>query len=278
MKTLGLFVVGFILYSLSLTGGIDTARAEIPAISEDTTVYFYNSETNINNFASLKMAFDTGLAQLGNMQFQPFSNRDTFEELVASQKDGVFLLSSWHYRLLKKQWPLKPVLVGTVQGRTSQSKVLSVNSSIGDIDALKGMRIASSGSEDYTRTVLERILGGRSGDILDHVKWVLVPKDLDALMALGFGMADAALTAESSLDSLAKINVKQYNRLKRIGTSQQQLLMLGVISESARPNTLHAVERLTGVANISLEGGNALRMLGLDGFRKLTAAELKELE
>jgi len=45
---------------------------------DKTTVYFYSSETNINNFKSLKMEFDKYLSRFGTYEFQPFSNREDF--------------------------------------------------------------------------------------------------------------------------------------------------------------------------------------------------------
>ena len=53
------------------------------------TIYFYNPETNINNFASLKIEFDRYLSDYGLFKFQPFSDRKIFEKFIAGKNDGV---------------------------------------------------------------------------------------------------------------------------------------------------------------------------------------------
>ena len=62
------------------------------------TIYFYNPEININNFASLKKEFDTYLSAYGEYQLQPFSEREIFEKVAVSKNDGIFIISGWHYK------------------------------------------------------------------------------------------------------------------------------------------------------------------------------------
>ena len=79
-----------------LTGFLLFLKPVNPAATTQYTIYFYNPETNINNFASLKIEFDTYLASLGPYQFQPFSDKDTFEKYIAKKRDCIFLISTWH--------------------------------------------------------------------------------------------------------------------------------------------------------------------------------------
>ena len=278
LNSLNLLVYRLMFVLLSAFLSVADTRAEMPVNLSDTAVFFYNPETNINNYASLKVAFDTYFTQFGPVYFQPFSDRAMFEKAIAERQDGIFLLSGWHYRLLQKNFSIEPVLVGVFRGQSKQRKVLSAKKNISNVSLLKGLIIASSGSDAYTRTMLEQILGEKSGDILPQVKLMLVPKDLDALMAVGFGMADAALTTENSLESLAKINAKQYSLLTRLGASEKQFLTLAVVSKSAQKNTQALIELLAKIGEASSEGSSALRLLGLDAWRKLTPSERQELE
>ncbi|MGZ8245900.1 MAG: hypothetical protein ACXWT9_20065, partial [Methylomagnum sp.] len=82
----------------------------------DPTIFFYNPETSIDNFATLKTEFDTYLAGQGGYTFQPYSDRATFEQALSGKPEGVYLLSSWHYSQLNAKIPLEPVLVGTAKG------------------------------------------------------------------------------------------------------------------------------------------------------------------
>jgi len=111
----------FFIFSVFITGGYWSAHSD-----EGSVIYFYNPETNINNFATLKTAFDTYLVNHGGYYFQPFDLRENFESVIKEKKGDVFLLSSWHLKALQqKNIPLKIALVGTSKGNTMQRKVLS---------------------------------------------------------------------------------------------------------------------------------------------------------
>jgi hypothetical protein len=274
IRFLALAIFALLLVIISPIG---YSEPETNAHLDGNTLYFYNSETNINNYVSLKIAFDTYFAKFGAFHFQPFSDKDIFEKTLIEKQDGGFLLSSWHYRILQKKIPMTPVLVGVSHGKSTQRKVLSARNQIDKVELLKGGKIASAANEAYTRTILSQILGGKSAEILAQVELILVPKDIDALMAVGFGMADAALTTEDSLENLAKINQKQYSMLNRLGASEKQFLTLAVVPKKTAMNSAALLEILEGMSKAP-EGESKLRMLGLDGWRKLTQSELKELE
>src|SRR5260370_26354500 len=97
---------------------------------EPGTICFYSSETSVNNYRSLKEEFDSYLATLGPYVFQPFSQRETFQNSIRDfrgKNSAVFVLSSWHYKNLKERSAMNPVLVGRVQNRTTQRRVLSAD-------------------------------------------------------------------------------------------------------------------------------------------------------
>lgn len=241
------------------------------------TIYFYNPESNINNYASLKVSFDTHLAKLGNYQFQPFDDDLIFEHTIESDRNGIFLLSSWHYRMLQKRLSLQPVLIGVSNGTSTQRKVLSSNRQITELEQLDGKSIAVSGSKSYSESLLAQMFDARWPSLLPSVRLLSVPKDLDALMAVGFGMASAALTTEKSLENLKKINPKQYQMLGSLGVSEASFLTLAVIPKR-ESNHLAALLAVMQNMGASPDGGNNLKMLGLDEWRSLTPSEQKALE
>ncbi len=251
------------------------------------TIYFYNPETNINNFASLKIEFDRYLSDYGLFKFQPFSDRKTFEKFIAGKNDGVFLLSSWHYQSLARKLPIESVLVGVSEGKSMHRKILSTKAryitsidsleDIINIDSLEGKSVASSGSEDYTRNILVQMLGEGKKNIVDSLKILTVPKDIDALMAVVFEMASLALTTEQGLTKLMSINLKQYGKLKHLVASKE--ILLPIIAKPKQPdervNLLLTVIEEMGT---SLEGRKKLKMLGIDGWKRLSKAERISLE
>ncbi len=248
------------------------------AIADSTyTIYFYSysAETNINNFGSLKKEFDTYLSKHGPYQLQPFSERETFENFISDKKDGVFLISSWHYKMLKATLPLKPVLVGVSKGKSIQKKILSTKKDIQVRADLSSQTIASAGSEEYTRNILRQIFGDEE-NIVESIRILTVPKEIDALMAVSFGMAKGALTTESSLDKLADMNPKQYEMLHKLAESEETLFPIVALPDSADDKVKALIIVLEEMGK-NPEGQQKLKMLGLDGWKKLEASEKEVL-
>ncbi len=243
------------------------------------TIYFYNPETNINNFASLKTEFDQYLSSYGPFQFQPFSDRKSFEKFIVGRSDGIFLLSSWHFNQLKKTFPIdmQARLVGISNGKATYEKILTAKNNIISIDLLKGKIVASSGNEDYTKNILMQMHGEGKRDIIDSMKILTVPKDIDALMAVGYGMADSALTTESSLTKLAAINPKQYGFLRSLSKSEEILLPI-IATPRQSDEKMRLLITIVEEMGTVLDGKRKLKMLGVDGWKKVEELERMSLE
>ncbi len=96
-------------------------------------------------------------------------------------------------------------------------------------------------------------------------------------MAVGYGMADSALTTESSLDKLATINPKQYGFLRSLLKSEEILLPIVAAPKHYDDNIkllLTIVENMETV----LDGRKNLRMLGVDGWKRVEESERILLE
>ncbi len=232
-------------------------------------MFFYNPETNINNFATLKTEFEKYLATQGAYQFQPFNEKNTFEQVISHEKGNVYLLSNWHLKeLQKKNIKLKIALVGSSKGNITQSKILSAKIETTDISMLQHSTIASSGTENYTRSLLKQMLGANQQNLIDNINILTVPKDIDALMAVGFGMANAAISAESSLDKLAKINPNQFQQLHTLGKSKASYLLVAATLEAPNQAEQQLLEILKKMSKDE-SGEKNLRLLGLDEWKSL---------
>ncbi len=254
----------FFIISVFITGGYWSAYSNVGSI-----IYFYNPETNINNFATLKTAFDTYLVNHGGYYFQPFDSRENFESVIQEKKGDVYLLSSWHLKALQqKNVPLKIALVGTSKGNTMQRKVLSAKKDIADVTMLKNTVVAGAGSEEYIHSVLKQILGKEQEALLKDIKILIVPKDIDAIMAVGFGMATAAISAESGLDKLAMINPNQFRELHSLGFSDKDYLLVAATLQKPEQQEVELLEVLRTMSEAET-GGENLKLLGIDGWRAM---------
>lgn len=235
------------------------------------TVYFYNPETSVDNFAALKTEFDSYLSGQGDYSFQPFSERKTFEQMLTGQNQGVYLLSSWHYAQLNAKTPLSAMLVGVVKGELLQRKIL-LGKDIASLDQLAGATIAGAGSDDYLRTQLQQMLATRYAALAPKIKILTVPKDIDALMSVGFGMATAAIASESSFNKLALMNPKQQAQLKILASGEKSFTLIAAVAKPQQQEEkplLSVIEAMAQQPN----GEKKLKMLGLDGWKRVDAID-----
>jgi len=242
------------------------------------TVYFYNPETNVNNFASLKREFDSYLANKGLFYFQPFRDKEVFERIGLKNSDGLYLMSSWHYQTMSQQQKndLTPILIASYKGKSTYLKIISTSIKIKNVDSLREIRLASAGSVEYTRDMLRRVLGQQNKSIVDSIKILSVPKDIDALMSVSFGMAQAALTADRSLSKLKFINAKQHARLHIIAKSND--ILMPILVKPSQHNSW--ADRLVSIfldMGNNLDGRRKLMIIGQDGWKSIDDHSLRML-
>ncbi len=249
-----------------------------PAISvapDKIMIYFYSSETNINNFKSLKIGFDRYLAEHGAYEFQPFEDRGTFEKHVKDKSKCLLLLSSWHYRNIYKDYCLKLALAGTRNGKKFQQRILVARGTFPDIESLKGVRIASASSVQHTKSVLMGMF--KNMDALEKARILTVPKDIDALMSVGFGMSKAALTTRNAFEELKTVNPTLYRKMKILAEGQESFLLLLAVPEGFMER---AVKTLNVIKSMPMnrDGKKKMKMLGLDGWHELDTSDRLKLE
>ncbi len=246
-------------------------KAATGAESEKTVVYFYSSETNINNFKSLKMEFDSYLSALGPYEFQPFSERDAFEKHIKGKEKCLLLLSSWHYNNISREYSLEPELAGMRNGTIYQTRVLVCKDGTADINIAKKGRIASASSIPHTQSTLNEIFNDENAS--KAAKILIVPKDIDALMSVGFGMCQCALTTKSTLETLKTLNPELYKSIKVMAEGKESLSLI----LASPKNFAKEAETLISIIRKMPEtpdGERKIRMLGLDNWQPIDSSKL----
>jgi len=120
------------------------------------------------------------------------------------------------------------------------------------------------------------MLGEARRELIGSFKILVVPKDIDALMAVSFGMAKAALTTEGSLDKLQKINPKKRDQLRQLASSEGALLPVVAVSEGSGAQVQNLLAVIAAMGD-QPEGVKCLKMIGLDGLRKLDESQKRNL-
>jgi len=240
------------------------------ATSDKTTIYFYSSETSINNFKSLKMEFDRYLARIGPYELQPFSDRDSFEEHIRDKGQCILLLSSWHYSIIHKDNALSATLAGTRNGKKYQKRIL-----VAKDESVKAGRIASASSIQHTSSYLKKMLKEKYQAGTSPI--LTVPKDIDALMSVGFGMSRLALTTRNALDELQTINPTLYQKMKVLAEGEESLLLIVAVPERFSKDAQPIIAAIKNMSS-DPEGREKLGMLGLDGWQALDPSDKLKLE
>ena len=240
------------------------------------TIHFYSPETNINNFGTLKGEFDAFFAGAGGHKFQPYGDRLAFEKAMEGNAGGLFLMSSWHYPQLAAKAAWQPMLIGQLKEKFTQRHVLCAKKTVLNVAALKGAKVASAGNKAFTLNLLADLLGPENRGLVPEQNVLPVPKDMDALMAIGFGAAQAAIATESGLDKLGKTNANQRAALTELARGPER--MLSVVVAPAQPDAAgQALLKVLAAMGADAEGQQRLRLLGLDALAPIADAQRNEL-
>jgi len=262
---------GGILWILFLIFGLSgTAFSE----AEKTAIYFHSSETSINNFKSLKMKFDRYLSRFGPYEFQPVRERAEFEKQIASKKDCLILLSSWHYSKIHKTGLCEPILIGFRNGKKTQKRVLVAPDGY-DFRKPHGLKLASASSIKHTQSVIKNMPAIQLD--ANALRILTVPKDIDAMMAVSFGMSGTALITENSYNRIKSLNPLLYNKITVIAKGPESLLMVLAVHKACMPQMKKLIRVMTKMSE-NPSGQKQIHMLGLDGFKNVTPKDLLMLK
>jgi hypothetical protein len=260
------------LFALCLFTAAPAARSQ----TNEQTVFFFCPEVSVNNHAALKDEFDAYFFTHGGFKFQPLSHLGQCETAVTGRTDSLLLVSSAQYLELPNRERLRAALVGVQDGNTHQRQALYVQSELTDVYALEGATIATAGSSDHTVKWLINILGSQHADLIKSFNLLKVPKHVDALLAVSFGMAQAAVAADGVAQHLAEVSPKQMSLVRPLAFGEPSLLPLVVVPTEARGDFRMFVQLLEDMSS-DKQGRRCLKMLGLDDLQPLDAAGLEDM-
>jgi len=219
--------------------------------ANDTKIYFYSTDININNFKSLKISFDRYIQDYGKYQFQPFSNKNTFEEQL-KYDDSVFILSSWHYKKISKKYNLEALLVAQKKGTITDTKILVGKKK----SSVKGL-VTSAYDISYTKELLSKLTKNK----IDNLPILIVPKEIDALMSVSFGMSDFALVSKDSLSFLQSVNPSLTKDFQIFSESEPKFRMV-LANNKIKKNKQEIVTMFNDMSK-KPKGQNILEMMGI---------------
>ena len=241
------------------------------AYSQTITVYHFNPESHSDRNLVLKNTFDQYFQVSHNIQLQPVDDRVTFERLIEQKPLSLFIMSDWQFRQLEANHAdLIPYLRGLKDHNDTFHKLLIGKAPL----TTQHATLAVSGTEDYVHSLLQEMTLTTSPLPMEQLRLLTVPKDIDALLAISFGMADAALATENSYEKYELLYRNEYQLLKVLGTSQPQKRLVVVLFKqhlAALEVALDALIKMDQTPN----GQLGLQLLGLDEWTLLPTTRHK---
>jgi ABC-type amino acid transport substrate-binding protein len=188
---------------------------------EEFNIIYFDPDGNLRNITSLQSE--------GNKYFQTISPDINFFVIASEQilntemerlKPQFMIVQSLYYSRQKASLALRPYFIFlTKENYFYYKKIITMNPEIKSLEDLDKKVVASALPKEITK----ELTGGER-----NWKLLTVPKDMDALMALKFKQADAALVAESSLESFKKLDPNDSQSINPIFTTKSIFLPLGV--------------------------------------------------
>jgi len=246
-----------------------------PAQSERLPILFFSSETNVNNYKSLKMEFDEYLLALGPYELQPFSDRAVFEEHLKEASGGLVLLSAWHYRNIFADYSLKPLLAGARGGSKYQRAILVAKGSPPRDDWTTLVPIACAASIQHARSLLGEMAQNKT--LAESMRILTVPKDVDALLSVSLGMSRSALASERSLEDLRGLSSGLHAQMKIIAHTNQSLFLVLAGRGNSKAQSTELL-RIVGQMASNPKGKELMGMIGLDAWEELSLSDILQLE
>tara|TARA_R110001592_G_scaffold60360_5_gene183473 strand:+ start:6298 stop:7260 length:963 start_codon:yes stop_codon:yes gene_type:complete len=228
-------------------------------------IYFYDPEINTARNLVLKNTWDTYLYQFGSYEFQPVDSSNDFEQLVRNEENAAFIMAEWFYSSLfsSQDNDLELAFNGLLNGRDTYQKILVSHDNIIDLEKVT---IACSGTKKRAKSVLRSIYPELSLSQIEKIKILLVPKDIDALMAVGYGLADMALSTEVGLSKMALLNQNIYKDMVVLKASKplrRSVLIFKSSNKELKASLAYALMNMSKHPN----GQQAINLLGLDEWK-----------
>ena len=237
----------------------------------EQSIYLLSPDAGSNTLQLLKLDFEKYLSKRGDYPFYPFNREEVLQEKMEGEPEAIVLMPAESYRKIFNRYRLAVVAAGAVNGMVSKRHLL-VGRQGGSRNGLQ-CTVAMPFSETVGRRLLEEILGHQQAAQLEILT---VPKGIDALMSVGFGMADLALTDNHGYEQVAKVNGRLVGLLSQLAEGAEQYNT--VISMPQRQPLSEQMLATLMEMKKSAEGRRLLQFLKVEEWKLLTREEQRELE
>jgi len=258
----------------SLTFALLLALAlPVRAAAQEIDFFFYSPQVGPDNLSLLKQTADAYFRESGmTVRFQSFVRFEDLETEASQRRPQFLLVPRWVFTTRCLDPLLTPLARPIRNGRMNDRRALMAGRSITRTEQLDGGAIAATvpatGDNAGEAGALARF---RS----DHpnVRVIPVPKDVDALLAVGFGQVDAAFVSLAQFDMLSRVNPAVTAGLHEIGYSDETPFPQVYATSAASPDV---AKRMEAVLEGTVHSETGRRLSNLLGFDQWVGVEPTE--
>ncbi len=183
-------------------------------------IFIFNPEGNVQQARAAKISLETYLEEYGiTSTVYIFANPKDFDDAVERLKPDFAIVSSYYFDAMSAQYKWHELLSGFNGGSQGFRKILVTPKNINSPEKLNNQGIATISLGPSTIKFVDEKFLSPIGLSVANVRLVTVSKDIDAIMALGFGQVKGAIVTRESFSTLQRINpeaVKSLTQLREL--------------------------------------------------------------
>jgi hypothetical protein len=206
--------------SFILAATLSLLCAATPVRASEATLFFYSPEFGPSNLSMLTEAVEAFLDDAAvDVRFQAFARLEDLQRKLAAERPGFLIAPDWLVGTECIDERVRPIAQPRLKGATSGRRALMAGPAIptATIDTVGSVAAAvPAAAGNHQNVSITKFRTDHPG-----IRIIPVPKDIDALLAVGFGQVDAAFVSLSQFEMLERVNPKLTANLREIGYSQR---------------------------------------------------------
>jgi hypothetical protein len=235
------------------------------AYADGSEFFFFSPDFGPGNLSGLTQAAEAYFKDAdADVHFQPFALIEDFERQFAERKPQFVVVPERIVvaRCLGSQ--LRPLAFPVRGNRSFGRRTLMARAGIDSANGLANGSVAAtlpSNDETVHSDAISRLKHDFPG-----IRIIPVPKDVDALLAVGFGQVDAAFVSNAQFDQLTKINPRLTENLNELGYSEEIPFPMVYATEFATQENVDKLRALMHTVNDTASGKRLTTLLGYDAW------------
>lgn len=259
------------LHGFVLVFTLGLALAHGRAHAGDAEFFFYSPQVGTGNLSQLKQTADQFFRDARvDLKFQPFARFEDLQREFPRRKPAFLMVPDWAAgnqclgtRLIRVARPVR-------EGRLFDRRALVATGAAHSPADMAGGSIAATVPTTTGGDIIDPIEQFRIEN--PGVRIIPVPKDIDALLAVGFGQVDGAFVSMTQFDMLTDVNPALTGSLHEIGYSVATPFPATYATEYADPEMIGRLRQALTNEAMKDSGRRLSGLLGYDGWRSDTSA------